>query len=188
RAAELSRAAGAEPRRAAAGRSPNRLGGAAERGAGAPGEAAAALRGSGRAGAACSEAPEAAAGARRPPSAGACGAARREETGAPGLSRRTPAGSATALATTEQLVQPGGQGVRLRVLDVVDEGLASRSLIGRNVEHQEPAVDLGEGRGIDREDDDRVQTLERHHEDAALALTCRRDAVRLEQGEQLVGQ
>ena len=101
--------------------------------------------------------------------AGASGPATRaaasvEQPDAAGLSRLPAARAApAALAAAEQLVQDGGHVSRLRVLDVVDEGLPAGTLVGRDVEHHQPAVDLDERSGIDREYDDGVQALQRHH-------------------------
>src|SRR5262249_51803233 len=95
--------------------------------------------------------------------------------------RAAPAGPAA-----EELVQDGRQIGGLRVLDLVEERLASRRLVLRQVEDREPVGDLVEGGLVVRERDDRVEPRERDEREPGLAFAGGRDAVRGEQLEQLV--
>src|SRR6185436_15208232 len=127
----------------------------------------------------------AAAGARVAPRArGAAGA---EESHARRCGAR-PSETTTARATllAEQLVQHGGEIRGLGVLDLVDERLPPGALLRRNVEQGEPALDLDERRRVVGERHDRVEAIERDHEEAAGALG-RAPRVRAEQAQDLVG-
>src|SRR5439155_22656248 len=127
---------------------------------------------------AAAEATSAAAG---PARAAARHAARAEEP-APrrrraGCTPSEPAPAARAPAPAEELVQHPGEVLGLRVLDVVDERLPPRPLLGRDVEQAEPVLDLVEQGPVEGHRDQRVEPREGHDVDAALALAGRRDAV-----------
>src|SRR5205814_1832767 len=123
-----------------------------------------------------------------PPSARS--AARPDEPDPRGRRTGRPPSPRTAAARppTEELVQDVGQVGRLRVLDVVDEGLPPGALLGRDIEQAKPAVDLVEEGGIEGHDDDGAQARQRHDVDPALSVTGRRHAVGCEHAEDLVGE
>src|SRR5438309_627894 len=89
---------------------------------------------------------------------------------------RAPPPAPAPPTPAEVLVRDPGQVLGLRVLDVVDERLSPRPLLGRDVEQVEPVLDLVEHGPIEGHRDQRVEPREGYDVDAALALAGRRDA------------